>query len=66
MGKELLTDITFCQMCDLVLEIWDGTDRLPFPIRSAIMTAFFERRDIVESLDRLYWSEEKKSEPQHA
>lgn len=66
MGKELLTDITFCQMCDLVLELWDGTDRLSLPTRSAIMMAFFERRDIVEVLDSLYWSEEKKSEPQHA
>lgn len=66
MEKELLADITFCRMCDLVLEIWHGTDRLPFPTRSAIMIAFFERRDIVEMLDRLYWSKEKKSEPQHA
>lgn len=64
MGK--LTNITFCQMCDLVLEIWDGSDRLSLPTRSAIMMAFFERRDIVEALERLYWSEEKKSEPQHA
>lgn len=60
MGKTQLTDVTFCQLCELVIQIWEGTDGLSWTTRTAVMTAFFARRDMVERLDAIYKGEESK------
>lgn len=61
MGKAVLPDITFCQLCNLVQEIWAGHDGLSWTTRTEIMMAFFRRRDMVEQLERLYEAAERQT-----